>query len=186
MAASNRLPRRNSLRLPPQPPAIPIPPSLKQSPYLTAPIFNREVSPILPSEEDEKWLQDTIPIASPTSPSATFSIRRGSTQEYLGRRANVIQPSSTESTSLLVPSMPYSRPSSSCSDYPSSTLSLNESRLQTRYLGHSLLPSAEGLSPTAPRAIHLKQSVSDPNVSQLPRRSGQDYFSGASPAIRDG
>lgn len=67
------VPRRNSLKLPPQPPNIPVPPSLKQSPYLDAPLFKRNIpSPRLPSEEDERWLQDTVPVSSHT-PKATCS-----------------------------------------------------------------------------------------------------------------
>ncbi|TFK42906.1 hypothetical protein BDQ12DRAFT_298658 [Crucibulum laeve] len=61
------LKRRKSLRLPSQPPPIPIPPSLLQSPYLNSPqsIFKRDLSaPRMPSQEDEQWLQDTIPMPS--------------------------------------------------------------------------------------------------------------------------
>lgn len=59
------LSRNRSLRLPSQPAHIPIPPTLLQSPYLNSPqsIFQRAVStPRLPTEEDEQWLQDTIPL----------------------------------------------------------------------------------------------------------------------------
>ena len=54
------------LRLPSQPLHIPIPPSLLQSPHLSSPqsIFRRAVSaPRLPSEEDEEWLRDTVPLS---------------------------------------------------------------------------------------------------------------------------
>lgn len=60
------LSRRNSLRLS-STLNIPIPPSLRRSPYLSSSssVFNRGLaSPTLPSEEDEKWLQDTIPLHS--------------------------------------------------------------------------------------------------------------------------
>lgn len=67
MAGSHRphtVPQRNSLRLLTTTPYIPVPPSLQKSPHLTS-IFNHGVaSPTLPSEEDEKWLQDTIPLPS--------------------------------------------------------------------------------------------------------------------------
>jgi hypothetical protein len=60
------MPRRNSLRLLTTTPNIPVPPSLRTSPYLTSSsIFSHGLaSPTLPSEEDEKWLQDTIPLPS--------------------------------------------------------------------------------------------------------------------------
>ncbi|EAU88156.2 hypothetical protein CC1G_03828 [Coprinopsis cinerea okayama7 len=59
--------RRNSLRIPIQPPDVPIPPSLLHSPYLHAPKFHGEEAPHLPSEEDEIWLQDTVPLGSSSS-----------------------------------------------------------------------------------------------------------------------
>jgi len=58
--------RSHSLRLPPKPVNIPIPPSLAESPYLTSPhsIFRRALSnPPAPSQEDEDWLQDTVPLS---------------------------------------------------------------------------------------------------------------------------
>lgn len=64
------LKRRSSLRFPAQPPPIPIPPSLIESPYLKAPRFRQESSaPCVPTEEDERWLQDTVPIQSQPSES---------------------------------------------------------------------------------------------------------------------
>lgn len=55
--------RRPSLHLG----STPIPPSLISSPYLTSPIFEQEASEShLPTEQDELWLQDTVPL-SPTS-----------------------------------------------------------------------------------------------------------------------
>lgn len=54
--------------------SVPIPPSLVSSPYLNSPIFRREFSPPPPpSEQDELWLQDTIPLPS-TSSSSTGSL----------------------------------------------------------------------------------------------------------------
>ncbi|KAG6920004.1 hypothetical protein DXG01_013353 [Tephrocybe rancida] len=57
--------RRKSLQLPPRPVKVPIPPSLLQSPYLDPQsIFQRTISaPHYPSEEDERWLQDTVPLS---------------------------------------------------------------------------------------------------------------------------
>ncbi|KZP20827.1 hypothetical protein FIBSPDRAFT_861269 [Athelia psychrophila] len=45
---------------------IPVPPSLAHSPHLTSPhsVFRRAISnPILPTQEDEEWLRDTIPLS---------------------------------------------------------------------------------------------------------------------------
>lgn len=85
--------RRHSLRLLTTPP-IPVPPSLKTSPYLTtSTIFSCGLaSPTLPSEEDEKWLQDTIPIpsrhhvqlASASSHSTGLSLHSGSMARNAG------------------------------------------------------------------------------------------------------
>lgn len=52
--------RRNSLRIPAQPPPIPVPPSLRQSPYLNAALFKYDL--YSPNDEDERWLQDTVPL----------------------------------------------------------------------------------------------------------------------------
>lgn len=57
--------RPSSLRITTRPVQVPIPPSLLTSPYLTSPesIFQREIAtPCLPSEADEQWLQDTVPL----------------------------------------------------------------------------------------------------------------------------
>ncbi|KIK59654.1 hypothetical protein GYMLUDRAFT_650206 [Collybiopsis luxurians FD-317 M1] len=46
---------------------VPVPPSLLQSPYLNSPLspFQRSASlPCTPSQEDEQWLRDTIPLAA--------------------------------------------------------------------------------------------------------------------------
>lgn len=59
--------RSKSLRLTRQPPIdVPVPPSLADSPYLTSPhsIFRRALSDgHIPSQEDEEWLRDTIPLS---------------------------------------------------------------------------------------------------------------------------
>ncbi|KII88955.1 hypothetical protein PLICRDRAFT_40583 [Plicaturopsis crispa FD-325 SS-3] len=57
--------RTKSLRLPRRPPHIPVPPSLAQHPLLVSPhsIFRRANStPRLPSQEDEQWLGDMVPL----------------------------------------------------------------------------------------------------------------------------
>ena len=60
-----RMLRQKSLKLLTVTPNSPIPPSLWDSPYLTSSIFSQTLSsPSLPSDEDEKWLQDTIPTVS--------------------------------------------------------------------------------------------------------------------------
>jgi len=91
---SSKMPRRRSLRLPAQPPHIPIPPSLQHSPYLTSPIFRHNfTSPRLPSEEDERWLQDTIPIHLPAHLSATEGGLPHTQKGSLDRRGSIVQPS---------------------------------------------------------------------------------------------
>lgn len=52
--------------------AVPIPPSLLASPFLSSPAFTRP-TPVshLPTERDELWLQDTVPL--PVSPSPSES-----------------------------------------------------------------------------------------------------------------
>lgn len=126
------VPRRNSLRLPPQPPHIPVPPSLKQSPYLNAPLFKREIpSPRLPSEEDERWLQDTIPVSSTTS------------------KATSRQPSSEPLSPV------ESTPSS-----PSSALSRAQSQI-AKYLAHSLAPPPPPSFDSRPAQLCQARSESD-------------------------
>ncbi|THU99384.1 hypothetical protein K435DRAFT_853424 [Dendrothele bispora CBS 962.96] len=59
-----RVGRHSSLKLT-KPVHIPIPPSLLQSPHLNPEsIFQKPASvPSTPSEADERWLQDTVPVA---------------------------------------------------------------------------------------------------------------------------
>ncbi len=87
--------QRKSLTLLTVTPNIPIPPSLRQSPYLTSPIFSQAFpSPTPPSEEDEKWLQDTIPIASQARQPVVLATEGGCPQFVKGslqRRGSIIQ-----------------------------------------------------------------------------------------------
>jgi hypothetical protein len=86
--------RRKSLTLLTVTPNIPIPPSLRQSPYLTSPIFSQALpSPTPPSEEDEKWLQDTIPIASQERQPVVLATEGGCqfVEGSLQRRGSIIQ-----------------------------------------------------------------------------------------------
>jgi len=86
--------RRKSLTLLTVTPNIPIPPSLRQSPYLRSPIFSQALpSPTPPSEEDEKWLQDTIPIASQTRQPVLLATEGGCqfVEGNLQRRGSIIQ-----------------------------------------------------------------------------------------------
>jgi len=59
--------RAKSLRIPRRPVEPPVPPSLlAKASYLTSPhsIFRRALStPHLPSQEDEEWLRDTVPLS---------------------------------------------------------------------------------------------------------------------------
>ncbi|KAJ2917664.1 hypothetical protein MD484_g2810, partial [Candolleomyces efflorescens] len=65
-------PRRNSLRLSTQPHSVPVPPSLLQSPYLTAPKRPppSQAPSHVPSEEDDSWLQDQVPLSASGSRSS--------------------------------------------------------------------------------------------------------------------
>ncbi|TFL06888.1 hypothetical protein BDV98DRAFT_556856 [Pterulicium gracile] len=68
MSAEDTTTRRHSFRLTAAPlESLPVPPRLHQSPYLYSPesIFQRTSSiHKQPSEEDEQWLGDTVPLAS--------------------------------------------------------------------------------------------------------------------------
>lgn len=89
--------RRHSLRIPAQPPPTPIPPSLRESPYLNATLFNHDLSlPRLPSDEDERWLQDTVPLAQEgtTNAKASGVDRKGS----IVRRSWPVDPRSRNTT----------------------------------------------------------------------------------------
>ncbi|KDR73453.1 hypothetical protein GALMADRAFT_141947 [Galerina marginata CBS 339.88] len=181
MASDNTasFPRRNSLRIPPQPPQIPMPPSLQKSPYLNASMFKREAStPGLPSEEDEKWLQDTVPISATTSAFAEGA-RSCSAKARLDRRGSIIQPSSRHSA------RPPSGPPSPCSDSalssPSSTATTMRLQSRSRYLAHSLAPQPEaplGWPLADSRRICLNQTHSEPNIQSLSVSSSPDtgYF----------
>ncbi|KAF9562171.1 hypothetical protein CPC08DRAFT_722374 [Agrocybe pediades] len=183
------MPRRQSLRLPPQPPPTPMPPSLKQSPYLNAPIFKRDLpTPSLPSEEDEKWLQDTIPISSSSSASALEG-GRNSAKMHVDRRGSVAkqppkhtlkpaedqcyfhQPSFTHSGHI----SPYGTPHS-----PTSNRSRSHST-QQKYLSHSLAPLPDvpltwSANPKTRPAL-LNQAHSEPNVARIgSRRDISGYF----------
>lgn len=66
VSLASGLGRQRSLRLPKKPVDAPIPPSLTSSKYLTSPhsIFRRTLSdPHIPSQEDEEWLRDTVPLS---------------------------------------------------------------------------------------------------------------------------
>ncbi|PPQ89117.1 hypothetical protein CVT25_006489 [Psilocybe cyanescens] len=168
------MPRRNSLRLPHQPPSTPIPPSLRQSPYLNAPIFKREISsPMFPTEEDEKWLQDTVPIASTSSDPARSP---GSAKSYSDRRGSVKQPASKHfATPSIAATSPYlEAPSSPCA-YS------NGKRAQTeKYLAHSLAPPPSyggcPLAGNAPKPAPLNQTQSESSVPRLASNPDQSYF----------
>ncbi|KAF8737692.1 hypothetical protein AX14_012463 [Amanita brunnescens Koide BX004] len=92
---SDRIPprRTSSLKLTTRPAHVPIPPSLLTSPYLTSPesIFQREIAtPCRPSEADERWLQDTVPldVVEPvTGTVGGLEVRKEKTQ-FLRHRSN--------------------------------------------------------------------------------------------------
>ncbi|KAF9066882.1 hypothetical protein BDP27DRAFT_981545 [Rhodocollybia butyracea] len=76
--------RTTSLRLcSPKAVNIPIPPSLRQSPYLNSPSspFQRmSLHPVSPNQEDEQWLQDTVPMATNSSRVVYTDSKKGSSQ----------------------------------------------------------------------------------------------------------
>jgi len=113
---------RQSLQLPPQRLDGPIPPSLLQSHYLNSPesIFQRSVSAShIPSEEDEQWLQDTVPLALdpqdkemkrgrlPTQSAVPSQSPSGETSEDSRHsRFSRLQDTSTRSSSHCAPPSP--------------------------------------------------------------------------------
>jgi hypothetical protein len=48
-----------------QPPSVPVPPSLLQSPYLNAHKPKEQATSHVPSEEEDFWLQDQVPLSAP-------------------------------------------------------------------------------------------------------------------------
>lgn len=83
--------RTSSLKLTTRPAHVPVPPSLLTSPYLTSPesIFQREIAtPYLPSEADEQWLQDTVPLdaAEPVTGTICGLEVREENRQFLRRR----------------------------------------------------------------------------------------------------
>jgi len=187
------MPRRQSLRLPPQPPQTPIPPSLRQSPYLNAPIFKRDIpTPNLPSEEDEKWLQDTIPISSSSSTSVLEG-GSGSAKVHADRRGSVVKqpPKHAEDSPSYFhqPSFPHSGHLSLYSEQNSPPVS-NRSRshsTQQKYLSHSLAPFPDApltwsANPkTGNRPAFINQAHSEPDVGQM--GSHLDHHSGYFPRV---
>ncbi|KAF5330707.1 hypothetical protein D9619_005968 [Psilocybe cf. subviscida] len=194
--------RRNSLRLPPQPPPAPVPPSLIKSPYLNAPVFSSNLtSPRLPSEQDERWLQDTVPISTSKSTEAASGAadRRGSVvhpprhSQGLGIMMNGSGNSHGYSG---YPRTPGARtpiidglPSSS---YFSPTLSAATGRSRggsnsSHLAAHSLAPPPDpylipaGTGYTG-RPVKLNQAHSTPTVSKLGGTSADQSYLANNPA----
>ncbi|KAF8162987.1 hypothetical protein B0H34DRAFT_302664 [Crassisporium funariophilum] len=168
--------RRNSLRLPAQPPPIPIPPSLRESPYLNSPAFKRELStPRLPSDEDEKWLQDTVPIGSPLSATEGGFAAKAN----LDRRGSIAQLSRhSYKPPIIITSGPTVSDDSDNSSSSSSFSTVSRGRSKSsRHLSHSLAPPLSPpivrwphLAPSAyisTRPLGLGQTRSEPNIVQL-------------------
>lgn len=143
------IPRRHSLCIPAQPPPIPIPPSLRESPYLNATLFKYDLSlPRSPSDEDERWLQDTVPLTQGGAANVKGSgvDRKGS----ILRRSWPVGPrrdttsfpttSTDESDSSVMPSAPLSPPivhgrafPTSRPDHPGLTQTRSESNITSIY-----------------------------------------------------
>lgn len=198
--------RRNSLRLPPQPPPAPVPPSLIKSPYLNAPVFSSNLtSPRLPSEQDERWLQDTVPISASKSTDAASGAA--------DRRGSVVHPPTRHPQGLGIimngngsshsyngyPRTPGARtpiieglPSSS---YFSPTLSAATGRSRgssnsSHLAAHSLAPPPDPyLIPGtgyAGRPVKLNQAHSTPTVSRLGGTSADQAYLANSPPQSNG
>ena len=65
--------------------SAPVPPSLVASPFLTSPVFNcPSEAPHIITEQDNLWLQDTVPVPMRTSsPSQNGSLKHGSSLRHV-------------------------------------------------------------------------------------------------------
>ncbi|KAJ3511684.1 hypothetical protein NLJ89_g3960 [Agrocybe chaxingu] len=188
------MPRRRSLRLPAQPLEIPVPPTLRHSPYLNSPIFQGEPSsPRLPSEAAERWLQDTVP---QKFVSATEGGSPQTAKCNMDRRGSIVQPSRRayhkfDADWLTRPS----HPGLGSPQLPTSpTHNRSKSQTTTNYLWHSLAPPPASPPPlwTFSPNIHghspanglarLPKTQSDSNIplslnsSGSKRQEDQGYF----------
>ncbi|KAJ3572496.1 hypothetical protein NP233_g3054 [Leucocoprinus birnbaumii] len=137
----------------------PIPPSLIASPYLTSPIFNREGAlPRVPSEQDELWLQDTVPISP--SPGASGSLGKHDDGK---RHIQFVEtrPPPPLSPPIVVspPREPRRRASTmSLNNYPPnhpSNFHLSPYHARTLPLPHPHTPSSPGCA-RPPRGLHSR------------------------------
>ncbi|KAF6764862.1 hypothetical protein DFP72DRAFT_1058673 [Ephemerocybe angulata] len=155
--------RRNSLRLANHPPNIPIPPSLLHSPYINTPKAHKEPATTtptpathVPSEEEDYWLQDTVPLPS-------------------GSRTNLPPPNHTRSmiTHQSPPLTPPVRPTSVLTGSGNTALSpIGDYRLQQA--GPSTLDYPYPFP--SPSAAHtLRKSANYTGRPPLPGRSEQRH-----------
>jgi hypothetical protein len=135
--------RRHSLRIPAQPPPTPIPPSLRESPYLNATLFNCDLSPRSPSDEDERWLQDTVPLTQGGTDAKGSGVdRKGSIVRRSwpagSRRHTTSSPTpDNPDSSAVIPPPPLSPPIVHWRAFPTSrpnhlTQTRSESNINTR------------------------------------------------------
>lgn len=151
--------RRNSLRLqaPPAPP--PIPPSLRMSPFLTAPLFTRaHTAAAGPTDAAERWLQDTVPQAA--SPPGD-------------RRGSITHRPPQHPTAPPHPPAPHSGPLTPAPD--ASPASPPPSQSRHRYISHSLAPPPDDTHPLVsplillpPRPPHPHHPRSAPSTGYFP------------------
>ncbi|KAF8638520.1 hypothetical protein AX16_010502 [Volvariella volvacea WC 439] len=153
----SRLSRKRSLCLPNpnQSLHVPIPPSLLQSPYLNSPqsIFQRTVSaPRLPSEEDEEWLQDTVPISGQIRAGSYdrdgngyLNFQNPSHQRYYQQRR-----SASGSVHSSLSTSPFSSPASPASRLPASS----GTGLPVMTITSPPSPSSAGSSFASPSHMH--------------------------------
>ncbi|KJA27405.1 hypothetical protein HYPSUDRAFT_198180 [Hypholoma sublateritium FD-334 SS-4] len=135
--------RRNSLRLqaPPAPP--PVPPSLRMSPYLNAPLFTRaQAAAAAPTDAAERWLQDTVPQAA--SPPGD-------------RRGSIIHRTPQHPRSPPHPPAAPSGPLTPAAD--AAPASPPPAHTRQRYISHSIAPDTNPLlSPRPPHPHHPRSA----------------------------
>ncbi|KAH7916021.1 hypothetical protein BJ138DRAFT_1122164 [Hygrophoropsis aurantiaca] len=104
--------RSVSLYLPRRPDAIPIPPSLANSPYLLSPdsIFRKKIRhPKSPMQKDDEWLRDLVPLVWLSDTEEEKAHSDDGDNEWETLRPN----SSRRSTNPEIPPSPILRPWSS-------------------------------------------------------------------------
>ncbi|TFK72525.1 hypothetical protein BDN72DRAFT_836092 [Pluteus cervinus] len=212
--AAHNLNRKKSLCLPNQPLHVPVPPSLLQSPYLNSPqsIFQRAASaPRLPSEEDEEWLQDTVPLSSEIRESHHHHLHPSTDAK---KNAAAARPNSSIAASIASPQPPPPPPPAPATVAGPDLLQHNHNRHNTsetpsdakHLITSTNIPSSSNPSrgrstdarshlrdhiPASPPLVHWRKtsisplaSSSWPNSAQTTSRSDTSTMSPADPTYR--